>query len=391
MKSVLVTFAFFICIFTKAQNIGKIADRAISYAGNKRIVALGEDTHGTSEFYQLRSSITKKLIRKKKFTTFMLENPHEDMLQLQRDLYSVPLDTLMRRHLFPIYQTKEMREFLVWFKKYSRRHPELKLAGCDDSYREILPMMMIEEAQKMKDPLLQQLCEQFMQMQVNGDADDMKFGLDTYMLLEKIDSVSLMHTPRNQFMQELIFHGKSAYIIYYRFSRNESLSRDQVMGERIVYHASDPAQKVIVWAHNGHIAKYAWLNDELGLMGATVLRNFPTEYVSIGMSSARGTYSYINNRFINGDHVFNDTLHTADFREPKDSSLNSILADYQSSKLILPADQLPNSQLPMRVQGYRKEGIKYSEYNMVNPSRMFDVLIFLRNTDATDGLFPRRK
>jgi erythromycin esterase-like protein len=317
----------------------------------------------------------------------MLENPHEDMLQLQRDLQHVSLDTLMRRHLFPIYQTREMKSFLLWFKKYSRRHPELKLAGCDDSYRDILPSMMIQEAQLFELPILQKLCEDFMQMQVNGSGDDMKVGLNTYLLLTKIDSIYQTQPRRSAFMEQLIFHAKTAYVFYYKFSRKEAVSRDEIMGDRISYHVSDPKEKLVVWAHNGHIAKYAWLDNELGLMGATVLKNFPMDYISIGMSTANGTYSYIDNRFINGDHVYNDTLHTASFRPVKDSSLNSILAGYNPSNLVLDAGQLPDAIHPIRVQGYRKEGIKYSEYHPVNPARLFDVLIFLRESKATEGLF----
>src|SRR5689334_14070676 len=65
-------------------------DSLMTVIGNKRIVALGEDTHGTAEFYVLRAAITQRLIKEKGFNMVILENPHEDMMALQEGLHSLP-------------------------------------------------------------------------------------------------------------------------------------------------------------------------------------------------------------------------------------------------------------------------------------------------------------
>ena len=376
----------------------KVADNYINAiikkVGNKRIVALGEDTHGTADFYELRAAITKRLIKEKGFTTLILENPYEDMQVLQDSFYVTPLDTLMRRHLFSIYQSKQMKDFLQWFKTYAATHKKLKLAGCDDSYRELLPAMMIKEAQGLKSPALLVQAKEFQQRQEYSGEEDMKYGLGTYVLLQQMDSVYNQQTRRNKKFEELLFHAKTAYVFYYRFSRKEAVSRDEIMGDRINFYANDPSQKIIVWAHSGHIAKYAWYKKELGLMGATVVKRFPKDYLAISMSSGSGTYSYINNRFINDDHVFDDTLHTATFRPLKDSSWSKLFADNVSDKFILDFSKLSPSDSAgfsankkLRVQGYGKESENYSEFYSVSLVRMFDMILFLRNTRATDGLF----
>lgn len=369
-------------------------DAIIKKAGNKRIIALGEDTHGTAEFYELRTAITKRLITEKGFTTLILENPYEDMQALQDGLYANPLDTLMRKHLFSIYQSTQMKDFLQWFKTYAATHKKLKLAGCDDSYRELLPAMMLKEVRGLKSATLSGQAKEFQQRQLKDAEDDMEYGLGTYMLLQQMDNVYNKQKRRNKKFEELVFHAKTAYIFYYRFSRKEVVSRDEIMGERINYYAKDPSQKIIVWAHSGHIAKYAWYQKELGLMGATVLKQFPNDYLAISMTTGNGTYSYINNRFINGDHVFDDTLHTGTFREARDSSWNKVFIENTSEKFVLdfsglsPADSASFiATKKLRVQGYRKEGQTYSEFYSVSLARMFDMILFLRNTRATDGLF----
>lgn len=366
----------------------------VSHVGNKRIVALGEDTHGTAEFYELRAAITKRLIQEKGFTTLVLENPHEDMLALQEKLFAKPLDTLMRQHLFSIYQTKQVKAFLQWFKTYAAKHTRLKLAGCDDSYREILPAMMIGQIKKMRLPTLLPLALEFEKRQVKGGDSNLEYGLATYNLLRQIDSLYHKQEIRSKPLEELLFHAKTAYVFYERFSRRAAVSRDEMMGERINYYAADSTQKIIVWAHSGHIAKYAWLQQELGLMGATVYKRFPNDYLAISMSSANGNYSYIRNRFINDDHVFNDTLFTAAFRETKYNSWNHLLAANKSEKFVLDLGRIHSADSAdfyrskdIRIQGYRKEGGSYSEFYPVSLPRMFDMILFLRNTTATTALF----
>lgn len=387
MKQLIIIFTVLTTINASAQSsIKSISRRVVAAAGDKKIVALGEDTHGTHEYYQIRIAVSKRLIRKKGFTTFMLENPHEDMLQLQRDLYTVNLDTLMRRHLFPIYQTSEMKKFLQWFKRYSRRRPQLRLTGCDDSYREILPKIMIEEAEKLNAPELLEMCKEF-QVRQSHDEDDIEYGVVTYELLSRIDSVYKAQPIRSSFMEELIMHARSAYIFYYKYSHHENVSRDEIMGERICYHAAQPGAKVIVWAHDGHIARYAWLSNELGRMGETIAKHFGNDYLSVGMSTGGGTYSYINNRFINGDHIYDDTLFTAQSRDPKDSSWNKEAIALYSRPTLFSASQLPAAEILFRIQGYRHESGEYKEYYPVNLSRMFDLLVFIPATTATEGLF----
>ena len=46
--------------------------------GEANIVLLGEATHGTHEFYELRSEISKRLILEKNFTTITIEGDWPD-------------------------------------------------------------------------------------------------------------------------------------------------------------------------------------------------------------------------------------------------------------------------------------------------------------------------
>ncbi|MBC9913040.1 erythromycin esterase family protein [Chitinophaga varians] len=389
---------------------GRWLDSLMAVVGDKRIVALGEDTHGTGDFYELRAAITRRLIMEKGFNTVILENPHEDMMALQEGLPHEKLDTLMRRHLFAIYQTKQMKDFLVWVKKYTRKGKALRLAGCDDSFREILPQALIRETAKYGNNELNHLCQEFLlrqtlsikafyQRQPSPQPDslpgEMAFGLATYRLLERIDTVCQQLHINSPETKELIFHAKTSCVYYERVARKAAVSRDEIMADRINYYAADSNAKIIVWAHNAHVAKYAWLYDELGLMGATVAKQFPGAYLSIGMSSGEGSYSYIKNRFINDDHHFTDTLYHGILRPNKTGSWNELLMNNVSGDYFLDFSRLTaaertgfDEKKTLKLMGYGKQREKEEEYYEVSLARMFDILIFLRKTAHTTALFP---
>ena len=54
-------------------------DRLIERLGEKKVVCLGESTHGTDEFYRLRSHITERLVREKGFRIVAFEADYPDM------------------------------------------------------------------------------------------------------------------------------------------------------------------------------------------------------------------------------------------------------------------------------------------------------------------------
>ncbi len=415
MKSLLVSFCLFFTLAGAAQSLQQISttmdkknrwvDSLFKRIGDKRIVALGEDTHGTAEFYELRELITSRLIKEKGFNTMILENPHEDMMALQQGLQTEKLDTLMRKHLFSIYQTKQMKSFLQWFKKYARKHKGLKLAGCDDSYRELLPNELIKAIAVYNNEELNNMAKDYLRRQTlsmdeyyagstEKRLDEMSFGVQTYRRLHTLDSLCQLQPTHYKQVKELLFHAKTGYVFYERYAKKIPVSRDQVMGERINFYAADPAAKIIVWAHNGHVAKYAWLADELGLMGATVLKAYPDDYVSIGISSSEGNYSYMKGRFINNDHDFTDSLFTATLKPVPAGSWNDLLAKQEKEKFFLDfskstgaAHQQLDQPKQLKVLGYGKESEGAKDYYQVSLPKMVDVLLYYRKTSQTTPLF----
>ena len=144
---------------------------------------------------------------------------------------------------------------------------------------------------------------------------------------------------------------------------NEGSVRDAQMARNLTWLAEKayPGKKIIVWAHNGHIAKGmgslaggrapANPEDEFVPMGATIHRSFGSKAYCIGFSGSEGTYmNYVNDQIVTvaprpaasiegtlaaagSTYAFLDYRRASgELRKPQDGTLR----DYQSVKGVWP-------------------------------------------------------
>lgn len=92
--------------------------------GEAKLVLLGECTHGTSEFYRLRATITRELIARKGFSFVAVEGDWPDCARVDanvRGLFrpsNVPLSPFSR---FPtwMWRNREMVDFMHWLREHN--------------------------------------------------------------------------------------------------------------------------------------------------------------------------------------------------------------------------------------------------------------------------------
>lgn len=365
----------------------------IEILSDKKIVAIGESTHGTSEFYKMREIITKRLIQEKGFNMVILENPYDDIEILNKSLSTSSLDSLIKNHLFSIYQTEEMKSFLQWYKD-NRKQYNIRFKGCDDSYW-VYYGLLEENTTRIKDKKLDKLMQKLksnLSKYSNANLKkERKFSVAIYNDFVSIENYLKSVDKLSKTTEEILFNLKTSYINYvYLENKKPIQSRDEIMADRISYLAKDNSNKIIVWAHNAHISNKAIYKNEIGIMGRDLKQEFGDDYHSIGQTTFNGSYSYINQKFINGDHSYNDKLKIANIQSYKTYLWENTLAlngeayymDMSTLKKELKTDEILD---PTKLIGYRKETTEdmYPVYFM----KLFDSLIFIENTNATVSLF----
>lgn len=106
--------------------------------GTARVVLLGEASHGTSEFYRARATITRRLIEKHGFNIVALEADWPDASVLDRWVRALQKG---RRNVsafsrFPtwMWRNRDVDDFVVWLRDYNAALPmdqRVRLQGLD--------------------------------------------------------------------------------------------------------------------------------------------------------------------------------------------------------------------------------------------------------------------
>ena len=100
--------------------LGGLRDRI----GDARVVLLGEATHGTSEFYQMRARITRELIVHRGFQAVAVEADWPDAARIDRYVRHLPPSATRQEAAFSRFPTwmwrnREIHEFIQWLRHHN--------------------------------------------------------------------------------------------------------------------------------------------------------------------------------------------------------------------------------------------------------------------------------
>ncbi len=121
-------------------NINKDYSKAIKPIikdiSNNTIIGLGEGTHGTKEFNEIRAAISKNLITKQHFNIVCFEAAYGDIYFLNKAVNSnADLKTAMKQYMLSVWQTKEIEDFLLWVRAYNKKNKnQILLSGADFNF-----------------------------------------------------------------------------------------------------------------------------------------------------------------------------------------------------------------------------------------------------------------
>lgn len=101
-------------------------DALLARIGDSRVVLLGEASHGTAEFYDMRARITKELIEKKGFNVIAVEADWPDAAHINHFIHGSAADPLLESSPFSRFPTwmwanHSVLEFTRWLKSHNAR------------------------------------------------------------------------------------------------------------------------------------------------------------------------------------------------------------------------------------------------------------------------------
>lgn len=261
--------------------------------GDAQIVMLGEATHGTHEFYQLRAEISKQLILRKGFDVIAVEADWPDALRVSKYIQGVsgdrhPLEALQGFQRFPLWmwRNQEIVRFIRWLRFYNKTIHDtasrigffgLDLYSLRTSMESVLRYLDQIDPESAQQARQRYACFDQLQNDPSYYGYAVNFGLHEDCKNEVIQQLvelsthieRYLHNDEKATADELFYAQQNARVVrgaeaYYRAmfkGRAESWNlRDTHMADTlealqthlIQQHEGRPA-KLIVWAHNSHI------------------------------------------------------------------------------------------------------------------------------------------
>ena len=294
-------------------------DPLLDRIGDAGIVLIGEASHGTSEFYKMRSRISRELIVKKDFKFIAIEGDWPDSARIDHFVrhFDTPPSEWTAFARFPtwMWRNNDVREFVDWLRIHNTdKSPERRIAfhGLDlyslySSIRSILKYL--DEV----DPATAQLARQRYGCLTPWQADPTTYGKaalsGTYRNCEQevVRMLRELSTKHREYAEHdgerfldavqnarLVANAERYYRVMYYGSRESWNLRDSYMFEtlKILRDFHSPDNKAIVWAHNSHVGDAAATEmsnrGELNI-GYLCRKDFGDRAYSIGFGTDNGT------------------------------------------------------------------------------------------------------
>ena len=291
--------------------------------GDSRIVLLGEASHGSAEFYDMRARITKELIEKKGFTIIAAEADWPDAAHVNSYVHGKEPDALLQRQPFSRFPTwmwanDSVLNFTHWLKAHND-----KIGSSDekvgfyglDLYSVYSSMEVVLQFLEKVDPKTAEVARirygclmpwaedlslysrAVITKQYRECEREVLIILQN--LLEKRIEYSLQD-GENFFNAEqnakLVANAERYYRTMYYAKSNSWNQRDQHMFEILqdVLQFRGPESKAVIWAHNSHIgdasATQMSASGEINI-GQLIRQKYGDKAYNIGFGTDHGTVS----------------------------------------------------------------------------------------------------
>lgn len=282
----------------------------LDFLGQARVVGLGEATHGTKEFFQMKHRIFKYLVLHHNFKIFGFESDFGESLYIDRYITTGEgnLDDIMKNTmLFWTWRNGEVKALLQWMRDYNRdKAPEdmIHFYGVDCQFFKYKTKWLSLYLNKMSPdlanaavPVLERI-DSLDNDNVYGiltaeeyhEATERFKWLDGQITLHADDYIAKYGETEYKIIKQLIRVVIQTHIVKFNSTKGTVPGlRDKYMAENTEWltqmHGSDT--RVAVWAHNLHVGA----GDLEGLqMGNQLKDALGDDYQVVGFSFYNGTF-----------------------------------------------------------------------------------------------------
>lgn len=276
-----------------------------SLIGDAHIVALGEATHGTKEFFQMKHRLTEFLASQMGFTIFAIEANIPEAHRLNDYVLSGKGDPkqLVAGMGFWTWNTQEVLDFVLWMRRFNESGiGRIQFLGFD-MQAPTASLQIVQEFVRATDPtysafidnLKTEIDSVFARLRTNQGLDSASLSVtkDCHSFIEHLTQARSQYT-KTASADQIDWTFENAHIISQaldlaikRRDPSGMRFRDSCMAEHVQWikeHAPSDT-RIILWAHNSHVSK----RD--GFMGSFLANRYGKDYLSIAQTCFSGSYT----------------------------------------------------------------------------------------------------
>jgi erythromycin esterase len=267
--------------------------------GPARIVAMGEATHGTSEFFSLKDRIFRLLATRMGFTVFAMETPWVSGLAIDKYITSGQGDARTALSgTFAVWDNQEVLDLIEWMRAYNitrGSRPALRFVGIDmqddPSALAAVILPFVKAARPADVPLV---TSQLACLRSRGGAT-----ADCARAVAEVESMVTDEAKGATLPRDDILRAEHAATVAREqaqmWSEPEVIdqvnSRDRSMAANLEWFATTmfPHARIAVWAHDGHVMTSS--TSGMIPMGTYLRKRYGENYYVIGFGFDRGSVS----------------------------------------------------------------------------------------------------
>lgn len=273
-----------------------------------RFVGLGEATHGTREFFQVRHRMIEFLVKEMDYTVVAVEGSYAAFIKINDYILHGKGDraTLLADQKYWILDTEEVAALIDWMRAHNQTVPvekRIKFFGIDANANE-LAMRLVTDYLGRVAPERVRRTENLFQKILPEDIKAINFeptAVSAAQLAELYQLISYLVLNKASFVRQSSLEEFEKALQHLRliaqFAEFNSSgvvdgggTRDGYMAENFQYivNGERATTKFVVLAHNAHISKRDTGN--FPAMGSYLRKTFGNSYYAFGFAFNRGSF-----------------------------------------------------------------------------------------------------
>jgi erythromycin esterase len=354
--------------------------------GNARIVALGEATHGTHEFFQMKQRMLEFLVEEMGFNTFAMEVNWPEANLINDYIHTGKGDPVeLLKGLSGLWDAQEVLEMIRWMRAYNENPnstPKISFYGFDMQYDQMAKDNVAQYMQKVDPQAAKQIADNYSCYPGASVACQKKLqAVYDWLGLHQAD-----YTAKSS-AEEFSLALQSARVVIqcqdYISKNDNGLTRDRYMAENVIWLSDQagPDAKIVLWAHNAHVGMSG--EESPQTMGDYLRKQYGNQMVVFGFSFYQGSFNAYGTTTLQTFHVDAPPVNSYESFF-QDAGLPRFFLDLRSVKPGAAASDWLLTPHPFRSigTGYNPNDMQLG-FETAALARVFDVVIYFQDTSPS--------